>query len=90
MLVLCAGAEANVNAEGFRITSPYALASAPSQRTTAHALPLSGHPKLLIGLCTRTKAVPVSVSPRPPRFLPKPLQQYRIFSASIWRVESSA
>ena len=83
MLVLCAGAEANVNAEGFRITSPYALASAPSQRTTAHALPLSGHPKLLIGFCTRTKAVPVRVSPRPPRFLPKPLKQYRIFSASI-------
>ena len=68
MPVLCAGPEANADATAFSTASSHALASAPARRTTARMrCPSQGHPKLLIDLCTQTKAVQ-SVLPRPSAF----------------------
>ncbi len=42
MLVLCAGAKANARGDDMRKPAATAFALTPAQRTTAHALPLSG------------------------------------------------
>jgi len=76
MLVLCAGTEANAIAAEFWISFSFALASVPAQRTTAHALPLSGASEAPHRSLHADKSSPVRVSQRPSAF-------FRVLSISF-------